>query len=77
MAISEQVKESMNEAAANVREAISIASRTNEDPVVVSYLSRILIDIDRINTLEMEIESQKQTQEFFTQMFKRHMRDSE
>jgi hypothetical protein len=51
MALSNQVKQSVNEAASNLREALAFAARV-EHPVVISGLTDILVRLDSLEQME-------------------------
>ena len=51
MALSNQVKQSVNEAASNLREALAFAARV-EHPVVISSLTDILVRLDSLEQME-------------------------
>jgi hypothetical protein len=51
MALSNQVKQSVNEAAGNLREALAFAART-EHPIVISSLTEILMRLDSLEQME-------------------------
>jgi hypothetical protein len=51
MTLSNQVKQSVNEAASNLREALAFAART-EHPVVISSLTDMLIRIESLEQME-------------------------
>ena len=51
MALSNQVKESVAEAAAKLREALAFAART-EHPVVISSLTDILVRLESLEHME-------------------------
>jgi len=51
MALSSQVKESIQEAASQLRNALAFASR-NEHPVVIQGLSEILLKLDALETID-------------------------
>lgn len=52
MAISTQVQECTNQAAASLREALAFAART-ENPVVISTLTDILVRIESLEAMEV------------------------
>lgn len=51
MALSNQVKESVNQAAGALREALAFAART-EHPVVISSLTDILVRLESLDQIE-------------------------
>jgi hypothetical protein len=51
MALSNQVKQAINDASVNLREALAFAART-EHPVVISSLTEILIRLDSLEQME-------------------------
>jgi benzoyl-CoA reductase/2-hydroxyglutaryl-CoA dehydratase subunit BcrC/BadD/HgdB len=51
MALSKSVEESLNEASAHIRNALSYAAR-QERPVVCTQIAKILSDIDSIGSIE-------------------------
>jgi len=51
MALSNQVKESLNNAAGMLREALAFAART-EHPVVISSLTDILVRLESLEQME-------------------------
>jgi hypothetical protein len=51
MAISNQVKESIEQAASHLREALAFASRT-EHPITINTLSDLLIRLDSIEQMD-------------------------
>ncbi len=51
MALSSQVKQCTNEAAAHLREALAFAART-EHPVVISQLTDILVRVESLESME-------------------------
>lgn len=51
MALSGQVKESIQEAASQLRNALAFAAR-NEHPVVIQGLSEILLKLDALETID-------------------------
>lgn len=51
MALSNQVKESISQAAAHLREALAFAARS-EHPICISTISDILIRLDSIESME-------------------------
>jgi hypothetical protein len=51
MSLSSQVKESVNEAAGNLREALAFAART-EHPIVISSLTDVLIRLESLEHVE-------------------------
>jgi hypothetical protein len=51
MALSSQVKQCTNDAAANLREALAFAART-EHPVVISQLTDILVRLESLESME-------------------------
>ncbi len=51
MALSSQVKQCTNEAAAHLREALAFAART-EHPVVISQLTDILVRVESLASME-------------------------
>jgi hypothetical protein len=51
MAISNQVKESIDQAACHLREALAFASRT-EHPITINTLSDLLIRLDSIEQMD-------------------------
>ena len=51
MTLSNQVKQSVNEAAINLREALAFAART-EHPVVISSLTDVLMRIESLEQME-------------------------
>lgn len=54
MAMSDQVTISLNDAAQNIRQAISFAARS-EDPIIVQKLSLILSEIENFKHVETQI----------------------
>lgn len=56
MSLSNQVKESVNQAAATLREALAFAART-EHPVVISSITDILVRLESMEHMD-EIMSQ-------------------
>ena len=51
MALSTQVKESINQAANNLRDALAFAARS-EHPVVISTLTDLLVRIESVESIE-------------------------
>lgn len=51
MALSSQVKESVDRASGHLREALAFAART-EHPIVVSNLSDLLVRLESLETME-------------------------
>jgi hypothetical protein len=51
MSLSTQVKEATNQAAAQLREALAFAART-ENPVIISTLTDILCRLESLDTIE-------------------------
>jgi hypothetical protein len=51
MSLSNQVKESVNEAAGNLREALAFAART-EHPVVISSLTDVLMRLESLEHVD-------------------------
>jgi hypothetical protein len=51
MALSTQVKESVNQAANNLRDALAFAARS-EHPIVISTLTDLLIRIESLESVE-------------------------
>jgi hypothetical protein len=51
MSLSTQVKEATSQAAAQLREALAFAART-ENPVIISTLTDILVRIESLDTIE-------------------------
>jgi len=51
MALSNQVKQAIDDASVNLREALAFAART-EHPVVISSLTEILIRLDSLEQME-------------------------
>jgi hypothetical protein len=51
MALSNQVKESVNEAAVSLREALAFAART-ERPIVISSLTDVLIRLESLEHMD-------------------------
>ncbi len=51
MALSSQVKDCTNEAAAHLREALAFAART-EHPMVINQLTDILVRLESLETIE-------------------------
>jgi len=51
MSLSNQVKESVTEAAGNLREALAFAART-EHPVIISNITDILIRLESLEHVE-------------------------
>ena len=51
MALSNSVEQSLNEASAHIRNALSYAAR-QERPVVCTQIAKILSDIDSIGSIE-------------------------
>jgi hypothetical protein len=51
MALSNQVKEATQQAAAQLREALAFAART-ENPVVISSLTDILVRLESLESIE-------------------------
>jgi len=51
MSLSSQVKEATNQAAAQLREALAFAART-ENPVVISTITDILVRLESLETIE-------------------------
>ena len=51
MALSQQTKDHLLEAEGNLRAAVRSASM-NEKPIVVTQLSQLLIDVDRVREFE-------------------------
>ena len=51
MSLSSQVKESVNEAAGNLREALAFAART-EHPVVISSLTVVLMRLESLEHVD-------------------------
>ena len=51
MTLSAQVKESTNQAAATLREALAFAART-ENPVVISTITDILVRLESLEMME-------------------------
>lgn len=51
MSISSQVKEATNQAAAQLREALAFAART-ENPVVISTITDILVRLESLEAIE-------------------------
>ena len=51
MALSNQVKESINQATNNLREALAFAARS-EHPIVISTLSDIMIRLESLESIE-------------------------
>jgi hypothetical protein len=51
MALSNQVKESVNQAAACLREGLAFAART-EHPTVISMITDILVRLESMETME-------------------------
>jgi hypothetical protein len=51
MALSNQVKESVSQAAGTLREALAFAART-EHPVVISSLTDILVRLESLDQIE-------------------------
>lgn len=51
MALSNQVQECVKDAAANLREALAFASRT-EHPVVISSLTDVLVRLESLESIE-------------------------
>ena len=51
MTLSNQVKQSVNDAAGSLREALAFAART-EHPIVISSLTDILIRLDSLEQME-------------------------
>jgi DNA repair photolyase len=51
MSLSSQVKEATNQAAAQLREALAFAART-ENPIVISTITDILVRLESLETLE-------------------------
>jgi DNA repair photolyase len=51
MSLSSQVKEATNQAAAQLREALAFAART-ENPIVISTLTDILVRLESLETIE-------------------------
>jgi hypothetical protein len=51
MSLSNQVKEAVNEAAGNLREALAFAART-EHPVVISGLTDVLIRLESLEHVD-------------------------
>ena len=51
MSLSSQVKEAANQAAAQLREALAFAART-ENPIVISTLTDILVRLESLETIE-------------------------
>jgi hypothetical protein len=51
MSLSNQVKESVNEAAVNLREALAFAART-ERPIVISSLTDVLIRLESLEHMD-------------------------
>ena len=51
MSLSSQVKESVNEAAGNLREALAFAART-EHPVVISSLTDVLMRLEYLEHVD-------------------------
>jgi len=54
MAMSDQVTISLNDAAQNIRQAISFASRS-EEPIIVQKLSMLLGEIESFKHIETQI----------------------
>jgi DNA repair photolyase len=51
MSLSSQVKEATTQAAAQLREALAFAART-ENPIVISTITDILVRLESLETLE-------------------------
>lgn len=51
MALSSQVKESVTQAAGNLREALAFAART-EHPIVISNITEILVRLESLEHME-------------------------
>jgi hypothetical protein len=51
MSLSSQVKEATSQAAAQLREALAFAART-ENPIVISTITDILVRLESLETLE-------------------------
>jgi hypothetical protein len=51
MALSNQVKQSVNDAVSNLREALAFAART-EHPVVISSLTDVLVRLESLEQME-------------------------
>ncbi len=51
MTLSKQTVEHLNDAAGNIRAALKYAA-INENPLVVSQISKLLMDVDHIKTFE-------------------------
>ena len=51
MALSSQVKESVNQAATSLREALAFAART-EHPGIISSLTEILVRVESLETID-------------------------
>jgi hypothetical protein len=51
MSLSNQVKEATSQAAAQLREALAFAART-ENPIVISTITDILVRLESLETLE-------------------------
>lgn len=62
MAISTQVQECTNQAAASLREALAFAART-ENPVVISTLTDILVRLESLEAMEVLAEKYCKTKE--------------